>query len=203
VALVPPGANVVTKNETYLFRWRCMSLELIIGPMYAGKSSYLLSLISKYEAIGWKILTLTSRLDTRYEKDAIHSHNHGRHDAVAVSYLGEADAHPAYADSKLILIEESQFFEDLVAFVLHAVEAEGKHVVVVGLSGDFNRKPFGHTLELIPFCDRITKLTALCRLCGDGTPALFTHRTSKETSVISVGAAGSYDALCRKHYLLA
>ena len=177
-----------------------MSLELIIGPMYAGKSSYLLSLISKYEAIGWKILTLTSTLDTRYEKDAVHSHNHARHDAVAVSYLGEAVANDAYAAAKLILIEESQFFEDLVPFVLRAVEVEGKHLVVVGLSGDFNRKPFGHTLELIPFCDRITKLTALCRLCGDGTPALFTHRTSKETSVIAVGAAEAYDALCRKHY---
>lgn len=179
-----------------------MSLELIIGPMYAGKSSYLLSLISKYEAIGWKILTLTSSLDTRYEKDAVHSHNHARHDAVAVSYLGEAIANDAYMASKLILIEESQFFEDLVPFVLRAVETEGKHVVVVGLSGDFNRKPFGHTLELIPYCDRITKLTALCRLCGDGTPALFTHRITAETSVIAVGATGSYDALCRKHYLL-
>ena len=178
-----------------------MSLELIIGPMYAGKSSYLLSLISKYEAIGWKILTLTSSLDTRYEKDAIHSHNHGRHDAVAVSHLEEVVAHDAYATSKLILIEESQFFEDLVPFVLRAVEAEGKHLVVVGLSGDFSRKPFGHTLELVPFCDKLTKLTALCRLCGDGTPALFSHRRSHETSVVAVGAEGSYDALCRKHYL--
>lgn len=178
-----------------------MSLELIIGPMYAGKSSYLLSMISKYEAIGWKILTLTTTLDTRYEKDAVHSHNHIRHDAVAVSALEEAVALETYTSSKLILIEESQFFEDLVPFVLRAVEVQGKHVVVVGLSGDFNRKPFGHTLELIPYCDKLTKLTALCRLCGDGTPAIFTHRTSGETSLISVGAAEAYDALCRKHYL--
>lgn len=178
-----------------------MSLELLVGPMFAGKSSYLLSIIRRYKSINHPILILTSALDTRYQSDAIHSHNHESFPALAVSELKYVSQKKEYSEAKMIIVEESQFFEDLVSFVLQAVEKDMKHVIVVGLDGDSERRPFGQILRLVPYCDKITKLTSFCSKCGDGTPALFTHRKTNEQSVISVGTASQYEPLCRKHFL--
>lgn len=178
-----------------------MSLEIIVGPMFAGKSSYLLSTIRRYTAIGWSVLTITSDIDTRYTTNAICSHNQEKYPARAVKVLTPLFQDPQYESANLIIIEESQFFDDLIEFVLHSVEQKHKFVVVVGLDGDSERRPFGKILELIPYCDKVTKVTSLCKMCANGTPALFTHRKTADTSVVHVGAAEQYEALCRKHYL--
>jgi thymidine kinase len=178
-----------------------MSLELIVGPMFAGKSSHLLSIIRRYQSIQYPILILTSALDNRYEKDAIHSHNHESYPALAVPELKYVPQRKEYVEAKIVIVEESQFFEDLFSFTLEAVEKDNKHVIVVGLDGDSERRPFGKILRLVPYCDKITKITSFCSKCGDGTPAMFTHRKTNEQSVISVGTANDYEPLCRKHFI--
>ena len=179
-----------------------MSLEIVLGPMFAGKSSYILSSLRRYEAIGWPVLSITSTLDTRYETDAIHSHNHDSHSAISTNTLTPLLMTESFAEARLIVIEEAQFFKDLYQFVYQAVDVCGKDVLVVGLDGDSERRPFGRIAEIIPLCDKITKLAAMCKRCGDGTPAIFTHRHRKDadTSVIKVGEANTYEALCRAHY---
>jgi thymidine kinase len=104
-------------------------------------------------------------------------------------------------DATHVVIEEAQFFPDLYEVVLQMVEGQGKHVLVFGLDGDSKRKSFGQVLDLIPVADMYTKLRAECRLCGDGTAALFTKRFSSATTQVSVGGEESYKAVCRKHYL--
>lgn len=178
-----------------------MSLEILLGPMFAGKSSYLLSTIRRYEAIDFPVLVLTSEIDTRYTTNAICNHNKESHPAIAVKQLCSIMDTVGYISARLIIIEESQFFSDLLQFVLQAVEKDKKDVIVVGLDGDSKRRPFGDILKLIPYCDKVRKVTALCKRCGNGTEALFTYRTTEETSVVSVGAADRYEALCRRHYL--
>jgi thymidine kinase len=84
---------------------------------------------------------------------------------------------------------------------MEMVEGQGKHVLVFGLDGDSERRPFGQVLDLIPLADKYAKLQAECRLCGDGTAALFTKRFSDATEQVSVGGQESYKAVCRKHYL--
>ena len=179
-----------------------MSLEIVLGPMFAGKSSYILSSLRRYEAIGWPVLSITSALDTRYESDAIYSHNHERHSALSANLLLPILEMNTFNEARLIVIEEAQFFPDLKEFVLFAVEVYNKHVICVGLDGDSDRRPFGRIAEIIPLCDKITKLTAMCKRCGNGNPAIFTHRHRKDadTSVIKVGEADTYEALCRTHY---
>jgi len=179
-----------------------MSLEIVLGPMFAGKSSYILSSLRRYEAIGWPVLSITSALDTRYESDAIYSHNHERHSALSANLLLPILEMNTFNEARLIVIEEAQFFKDLYPFVYQAVDVCGKDVLVVGLDGDSERRPFGRIAEIIPLCDKITKLTAMCKRCGNGNPAIFTHRHRKDadTSVIKVGEADTYEALCRTHY---
>jgi thymidine kinase len=105
-----------------------------------------------------------------------------------------------FTEARLIVIEEAQFFKDLYKFVKYAVDTCDKDVLVVGLDGDSERRPFGRIAEIIPLCDKITKLTAMCKRCANGSPAIFTHRKDSDTSVIKVGT-DTYEALCRKHYL--
>lgn len=178
-----------------------MSLEIVVGPMFAGKSSYILSCLRRYEAIGWPVLSITSSLDTRYEANAIHSHNHDRCSAISISNLLDLMPTESFEKARFIIIEEAQFFDDLFIFVKYAVDTLRKDVLVVGLDGDSERRSFGRICEIMPLCDKITKLTAMCKMCGDGTPAIFTHRKNLDTCVIQVGEADTYEALCRQHYL--
>lgn len=182
-----------------------MSLELFLGPMFAGKSSEVLRILHRNKVIGRKTVVITHALDKRYtEEPQLVTHNQATHPALAVhsllTLLPSAELHTA----DCIIIEEAQFFPDLKDFVLNFVEAFGKHVICVGLDGDSQRNPFGQLLDLVPYCDSVTKFKALCKRCGDGTDALFTYRapTAPKTQ-INVGGAEQYEALCRKHYIKA
>lgn len=184
-----------------------MSLELIIGPMFSGKSSAVLQRIRRARAIDREVFIVTSIIDTRYndsgcavkthDKEGIEAHGLGTHD------LAKIFTYDAYA-SPLIIIEEAQFFQGLYDIVKKAVEVGNKDVIVVGLDGDSDRKPFGDILQLIPIADKVTRLTALCKRCGDGTVALFSALVSGfdgKKEQIYVGGADKYLPMCRKHYL--
>lgn len=178
-----------------------MSLDIVFGPMWAGKSSYIIGKIRRYRAIGWNVLVLTNPLDNRYGSQVVSSHDKEQVTALAISDLTTVYNDSLYQNARLVIIEEAQFYKGLYDFVKCAVERDGKHVVCVGLDGDAERKPFGEILQLIPLCDTVEKITALCVECKDGTPALFTHRKVCSDSQIQVGAQDTYIPLCRKHYL--
>jgi len=191
-----------------------MSLDIVLGPMWAGKSSYIIGKIRRYRAIGWDVFVVTNPLDNRYGSQVVSSHDKEQVSAHAVSELTTLYEDPLYTKAKLLVIEEAQFYKGLYNFVKRAVEEDGKHVVCVGLDGDANRKPFGEILSLIPLCDTLEKIKSLCSECKDGTPALFTHRfvtlrdgtpvaavTAQAQTQINVGGEDSYAPLCRKHFL--
>ena len=106
-------------------------------------------------------------------------------------------------ESSIVFIEEGQFFKNLVVYVLKLVEEFNKDVVIIGLDGDYNRKPFGEILNLIPYANKIVKLNSMCKACNDGTLAPFTFL--KNNSIIKnqilVGGSDLYIPVCRKHYL--
>lgn len=178
-----------------------MSLSLILGPMFAGKSSELLGTIRKYNAIGWPILVITHTVDTRYSNaPEIVSHNGERYPALRINDLNSVGKH-LYKEARLIIIEEAQFFIGLRNFVLPAVEIDGKDVICVGLDGDADRQPFGEILSLVPYCDSVVKRTAFCKKCETPTPAIFTSRLGPRSDQIDVGGKERYEPLCRLHYL--
>ena len=187
-----------------------MSLELLIGPMFAGKSSAIQSIVRRHESMGWKVFVVTNSMDTRYsDAPAVVNHDKIAIPAVAVKSLLPLLTSAEYLCARLVVIEEAQFFPDILEFVRNVVDRDRKHCVVVGLDGDAERRPFGQVLDLVPHCDRVTKLTAMCKRCGDGTPALFTFAAASRaaeanaTGVPCVGSDDLYVPLCRKHYLSA
>lgn len=139
-------------------------LEVILGPMFSGKTTTLLA-----RAKG-KTLIINHVLDTRCEGVKTH-------DGVEAAAL-KCNVLPLSIDADTLLVDEAQFFESL-----DYVETLAPNVVVAGLSGDYRRKPFGRILDLIPKADKVTILTAKCD-CGE--PAPFTKRLSVEKHLISV-----------------
>jgi thymidine kinase len=180
-----------------------MSLELVIGPMFSGKSSYLLSSIRKYKEINWSVFVITSVFDKRYTNETkIVNHNKDSCVAdIAVEDLFDSMINTGFLDAKVIIIEEAQFYKNLVDFVVMAVDVHDKHVIVAGLDGDVNRNPFGEVLQLVPLADSIIKLKALCKKCNNGTQAIFSSKISENKSVVDIGGSDKYEALCRNHYL--
>jgi thymidine kinase len=101
--------------------------------------------------------------------------------------------------SQVIIINEGQFFDDLYPMVVSLLE-NGKKIYVGGLDGDFERKKFGQILDLIPLCDKVTKLTSLCSICKNGTPGIFSKRITMEKEQTIVGS-DNYIPVCRTCYI--
>ena len=180
-----------------------MSLELLLGPMFAGKSSEILRILRRNKIIGRRTLCVTNSIDKRYGEAArIVSHNLEAFPAIAVDRLFKLFHHDDFQAAECIIIEEAQFFPDLLQFVLPAVETYGRHVICVGLDGDSERRPFGQLMDLIPYCNKVTKLAALCTKCRDGTEAIFTYRRpGAPTTQVNDGGSDQYEPLCRAHFL--
>ncbi len=181
-----------------------MSLDLYIGPMFAGKSSAVLGILRRHSFIGIKTLCITSSLDTRYADNSIVTHAGERYPARATETLMPLLKTPEFLEATHLIIEEAQFFRDLKQFVLCAVNIMKKHTICVGLDGDSVAEPFGQLLELVPHSNHIHKFRALCCQCKNGTEAIYTCRkidAPEQTEQICVGGADQYEALCRTHYL--
>ena len=97
--------------------------------------------------------------------------------------------------SKVIFIEEGHLFPDLKEFV-ELLLKDRKSVYVFGLDGDVERKKIGNILDLIPMCDKVSKLTSFCQICKDGTPGIFTKRLQKNVFCCDYTDI----AVCRKCY---
>lgn len=180
-----------------------MSLDIIIGPMFAGKSSRILSIVSRYAALETPVLVIKHADDLRYSREPeVVTHDNQRAPCIAVRDL-DALTPEDISRFKVIVVDEAQFFRRLVPFVEWVVDSLGKHLYLVGLDGDSNRRPFGELLECIPLADRVERLTAFCRRCANGTPAPFTYRRSgPHDQQVIVGGQDRYLALCRECYHL-
>jgi thymidine kinase len=176
-------------------------LKIILGPMFSEKSTYLIREYKRCEAIGQQILAINYIDDDRYSNDdEIVNHNNSSISCIKTKELMPLLETLNLDDYAKILIDESQFFDDLVEFVQHVVDIMHKHVVVAGLDGDWRRQAFGHTLELIPFCDEVHKLHALCLVCRDGTKAIFSKKISGTSETAEIGSSETYSAVCRRHF---
>ena len=118
---------------------------------------------------------------------------------TSVITLVDLECNPEFQEAKLIVLDEAQFYPDLLDHVTKWCDK--KSYVVIGLDGDSDQKKFGQIWDLIPFADRLDKVFALCEVCKDGTPAVCTKSTIRKDSQIQVDAKDgtSYLAVCRKH----
>lgn len=177
------------------------TLELIIGPMFSGKSTEIIKRVRLLKLINKKILIVKPKIDTRYNEEKITSHNFETVDCKIINNLNEI------SDSEIneintIIIDEGQFFCDLLETVTKWLKQFPINIIVAGLDGDFQQKPIGQILNLIPLSNKCLKLNSVCNICNDGTEAPFTFRRIKSNDIVLIGGSESYIPVCRKHYKL-
>ena len=184
-------------------------LELFIGSMYSGKSTRLVDIYKQCKFCNIPVTVINHIIDKRYDNELLSTHDQVKIPCLQASELNDlwSDngydnknlwAHNAVRDSSVILINEGQFFPDLYDVVVDMLNCN-KKVYICGLDGDFERKKFGQILDLIPMCDKVTKLTSLCSQCKNGTPGIFSMRLTNETAQTVVGS-DNYIPVCRKCY---
>lgn len=180
-----------------------MSLRVVLGPMFAGKTSEIQSVIRRYSCLGKAVLVLTASIDNRYQSTVSSIINHDKTStlahAVALDALNDVLAWPEFTAAEAVVIDEAQFFRGCLVTFVKAALTRGKHLVVVGLDGDTGQNTFGDILQLIPLADSVEKKTALCKRCGDGTPAIFTRGLRVGGEQVAVGGAEMYEPTCRRH----
>ncbi len=178
----------------------CGKLELFIGPMFSGKSTELIRQIRLLQKIDKKVLVLKPIIDLRYAQDKITSHNYESVECKVMNKLDEINDEEINKYDTVI-IDEGQFFPDLVSVISRWVNNYSVNIIVGGLDGDFQRRPIGQILELIPMADKCIKLNSLCNICKDGTEAPFSFRLVKSNDKVLVGGSESYIPVCRKHFI--
>lgn len=173
-------------------------LEIFIGPMYSGKTSKLLEIYKQYKFCNVPIEVINYSEDTRYHDTMLSSHDEIMIPCIQALKMRDVMNEERIQKAHVILINEGQFFEDLVPVVLELVQLK-KKVYVSGLDSDFERKRFGTLLDLIPMCDKVTKIHSLCSLCKDGTAGIFSLRLTQEKEQKVIGSK-CYIPVCRYCY---
>ncbi len=180
---------------------KCGTIKLILGCMFSGKTTELQREFREWSSINKKPLCINYIDDNRYGDIFTNMYNHNEIgvECIKVKNLCDVD-NELIVNTEIILINEGQFFGDLVEYCQKWCEKYGKNIIVCGLDGDYLRKPFGKILDLLPLSDSVVKLTAYCKRCSNGTKGIFTHRKTTETEQVVIGAS-NYEALCRNCYL--
>ena len=179
-------------------------VHVIAGCMFCGKTDEMLRLLRRFSIAGRGVLLVKPRLDTRTDRVTVVSRSGAQHQAVTVDDSAEIEA--AAADADIVAIEEGQFFDEGLPEAVEALAASGKQVIVTGLDRDFRGIPFGTMPRLLALADQVTKLTAICMVCGE--PATRTQRlidgepAPADSPLIVIGGLGdeTYEARCRLHH---
>jgi len=168
-------------------------IELIVGPMFAGKSTELMRLVRRHKIAGCSTCVIKYGKDTRYgESSEVASHDQVKMEGRAVLSLAECPPSELQRFD-VVAVDEGQFFPTLPEWA-RELSAAGTNVVVAGLDGDFRAEPFGEILRLVPLADKVTKLLAVC---GCGKDAAFTRRDVASNAIEVIGGSETYSATCR------
>ncbi|MDD4303559.1 MAG: thymidine kinase [Bacilli bacterium] len=175
-------------------------IEIVTGPMFAGKSEELIRRIKRLEYAKKKVLVFRPRIDNRYSLDEVVSHSNNRRKSIVID--AAKDILPFISeDTYAVVIDEIQFLDhELIPLSEHLANI-GIRVILGGLDSDFRGEPFAVTSEMMARAEFVTKLTAICVRCG--SPATKTQRIVNGKPahyldpIVVVGAAEAYEPRCR------
>lgn len=178
-------------------------LEVITGPMFSGKSEELIRRLKRAKIARQRVACYKPDIDLRYHRTAIASHSEQTMEAAVVTPNSDRLREALFATDlvsqvDVVGLDEAQFFDEGIQPLALELVALGKRVILAGLDTTFANEPFGPVPALMALADRVTKLNAVCMVCGQ--PAIHTQRLGRSTELVVVGAAGMYEARCRAHF---
>lgn len=179
------------------FPHRPGSLEVICGSMFSGKSEELIRRIRLARIAHQRVQVFKPGLDTRYAEEELVSHSNFRVAARKVASSSELMGQVNEL-TEVVGIDEVQFFDEGIVEVCNRLANAGKRVIVAGLDQDFRGHPFEPMPKLLAVGEYVTKLLAVCTICG--SPANRSQRIRGGSEVIELGAQDRYEARCRRHF---
>lgn len=178
-------------------------ITLICGPMFSGKTTEMIKIVSKYKLINKKCFYIKHFIDNRYETDSKNK-KITTHDGSSITASGCSTLYDLFEESlkyDVIGIDEGQFFDDLMLFC-DELRSKGKIVVISALGGNFERKMFNPIIEMIPKSDKIKFLKAVCLMCGCCAPytKMFTKNNSIDSLSPIIGGSNMFESVCNNCY---
>lgn len=180
-------------------------LEVICGSMFSGKTEELIRRLRRAEFARLRIQVFKHSLDNRATIEHLHAHSGDKLAALAADKPEQILA-LTLVETQVIGIDEIQFFSTDIITIIQQLILQGKRVIVGGLDLDFRGIPFGCMPALLAIADTVTKLKAVCMVCG--SDAHFTQRLVNGTPakssdpLIVIGAQECYQARCRSCYAI-
>jgi Thymidine kinase len=185
-------------------------LEIITGPMFAGKSEELMRRINRAKIANKSVVVFKPDIDTRYSTVEIVSHSGAKCSAIPIPpqiLFGQLKGkYPKIKETNVVAFDEGQFFGSQFPEICERLVKEGKRVIVAGLDLNFRGEPFGPMPILLALADEVLKLTAICSVCGE--PATRTQRliggkpASSKSPEVLIGGKETYEARCREHWIV-
>ena len=178
------------------------NLDIVIGPMFAGKTKFIIDkyneLLKDYKKEDIAVINHTS--DIRYSTDPnkLFSHDKEYIPCISTDQLMNIRCKLKF-NPFIFLINEANFFPDLIEFVENEVDKNGSYIILAGLNGDYKRKPFGNLLSLISYADNVKYLKATCSICKNNK-ALFSKRTGSDSQDQKLIGTDIYKPVCRICY---
>src|SRR5688572_26240349 len=168
-------------------------IEVVCGSMFSGKTEELIRRLKRAQFARQRVEIFKPAIDKRYHDDNVVSHDSNSIRSTPVDssqslllFSGEVD---------VIGVDEAQFFDSELVNVCNVLANQGIRVIVAGLDMDYRGQPFGPMPGLIATAEYVTKVHAICMICGN--LANYSHRTNPDTGVVLLGETDSYEPLCR------
>jgi len=171
-------------------------IEVICGSMFSGKTEELIRRLRRIKFAGQELLLFKPKFDKRYSEENVVSHSGNSFEAIQVDSAKEILEH--WNKERIVAIDEAQFFDEEIVEIANHLASHGVRVICAGLDMDFQAKPFGPMPFLMASAEYVTKVHAICMSCGN--LAQFSHRKTKQTEQVLVGAVEKYEPLCRSCY---
>ncbi len=183
-------------------------LEVITGPMFAGKTEELLRRVERARIAKKTVILFKPELDTRYAREQVVTHNGRAFPCFLLPSALDPQTFAARApkeweNAEVLAFDEAHFFGTAFPVLCEALVARGKRVIVAGLDLNFRGEPFGPMPALLALADEVQKLSAVCTVCGN--PATRSQRLVDGRPVIEgpevlIGGLETYEPRCRAHF---
>lgn len=171
-------------------------IEVICGSMFSGKTEELIRRLKRAKIANQKVEIFKPRIDTRYAKQKVVSHD--ANSILAVSVESSSLLLEQTEDISVMGIDEAQFFDMNLPEVCQDLALNGKRVIVAGLDMDFRGQPFGPMPHLLAVAEYITKVHAICQHCGN--LATHSYRLTNVNDTVVLGEKDLYEPRCRTCY---
>ncbi|MFC1842689.1 thymidine kinase [Candidatus Dependentiae bacterium] len=182
------------------------SLEVICGPMFSGKSEELIRRLRRSQIARLNVLTCKHSLDDRYMIECIISHDGNKLEAEAIEDVNDILRLGKDKNIDVVGIDEVQWFDGKIVGIICELIDAGKRIIVAGYELDFRARPVGPMPTLLSIADKVTKLQAICTICGKDanlTQRLVNNKPAKyDDPDIVVGGSEGYQARCRSCHVI-